>query len=78
MNELNNGEAYSSVKESIVRATQDLNLTLIKNTKKEQEAEPVQRRRSLSKNKGITLMQSNTAIIDFKKNHQSYKSFYGP
>ena len=78
MNELNNGEAYSSVKESIVWVTEDWNLTLIKNTKKEQEAEPVQRRRSLSKNKGITLMQSNTAIIDFKKNHQSYKSFYGP
>lgn len=64
---LNELYAYESVKESIVKATKDLNFTLNRNSKLTTDNE-AHRKRSLSKGKGISLMQSNTTVIDFKKN----------
>ena len=65
--------AYESVKDSIVRATKDLNFTLSRKPLATEGENQNHRRRSLSKGKGITLMQSNTTVIDFKKN--SHNSF---
>jgi hypothetical protein len=59
------------VKESIVKATQDLNFTLNRPSKIESESEIMHRRKSISRSKGITLMQSNLGVIDFKKAYNS-------
>ncbi len=62
--------SYSSVKESIVKATQDLNLTFCRNIRREVENEKdhaLPRRRSISKGKGITIMHP-MSTIDYKKN----------
>lgn len=59
---------YSSVKASIMKATQELQYTLSRESRMEQE-NVGHRRKSLSKGKGISLMQSNTAAIDFKRSH---------